>query len=105
MLHSVDWLSSLQYKVLRRTTDLENVRFEMEDEEEGAQFAHPVRDEIVRGESCYYYCCHLLVCLCLFGVHEGNSRNESGRPGAGDSTWKKFKEAGVDGSSVSPLSL
>ena len=83
-----DVLSSLiRYKVLRRRrTDLENVRFETEDEEEAAQFAHPVRDEIVRG----VYCCYCYCCLrvCLFDLVEGNNRNESGRRGKmAGSTW------------------
>ena len=91
--------SFIQYKVLRRRTDLENVRFETEDEEEAAQFAHPVQDEIVRGAYCYCCCCRLLVCL--FGLLEGNNRNESGRRGkiAGSTLNRRIEkiEAGVNG--------
>ena len=76
-----DVLSSLiRYKVLRRRrTDLENVRFETEDEEEAAQFAHPVRDEIVRGVyRGYCYCC---LRVCLFDLVKGKNRNGSGLRG------------------------
>ena len=51
-----DGLSSfIRYKVLRRRTDLENVRFETEDEEEAAQFTHPVLYEI---DPYARYCCY-----------------------------------------------
>ena len=77
------------------------MRFETEDEEEGAQFAHFVhRDEIVRGDWC---CCFRLL-VCLFEKHEGSSRNESGRLGADGSTWNIRKREWM-GSSGSSLSL
>ena len=98
-----DGLSSfIHYKVLRRGTDLENVRFETEDEEEATQRAHPVRIEIVRDADDYYCCCcccRLLVYLC--GLLEGNNRNESGRRGkiAGSTLNRRIEkiEAGVNG--------
>lgn len=73
----------------RKGQELENVRFETVDEEEGAQFAHPVLNEISRhrGERCR--CCSRLEdFFAVFGKssRSGNDRlvgstSPSGRDG------------------------